>query len=211
MIQARVFLGLLLSGSCLLVGMVEPAFAQSSLFNGPVDALPLQERVTLRQGRPIITGENGSYVARVLVNTTPAQAWSVLTDYSRYSSFLPNIASSQVLSSKGNERVVEQVDRRRVALFTITSRIRISIVETPQSSYRFQLVEGDLQNLQGSWTIQPVSAYPGGPATQVLITHQIQAEPKSGTPRNIFYNLFQSQLRANLDAISQEIRRRGSV
>ncbi len=207
-LRTRFSLGLLLLGA-LVVAEPGSVSAQTGLFNGPVDVLPVQERTALREGRPIVTGEQGSYTARILINATPARVWAVLTDYPSYTRFLPNVASSRVLQSNGNQRIVEQVDRRRVALITVTSRTRLAITETPQSGLRFELVEGDnIQKMQGGWTLQPVAAYPGGPTNQVLMTYQIQAEPKSGTPRSLFYNLFRAQVEASLTAIRAEVGRR---
>lgn len=101
-----------------------PLASGSGLFNSTVDQLPTGERVTLRNGQPIITGENGKYTARVLVSTSADTAWSVLTDYSNTPKFVPHVVSSKVITANGNQKVIEQVDARQVVFISTRSRIR---------------------------------------------------------------------------------------
>ncbi|KAM3095203.1 SRPBCC family protein [Phormidesmis sp. 146-35] len=183
-----------------------PVSAQ--LFNSTVDQLSVSDRTTLRRGQPMITGEKGSYTARVLVKGSPAMAWLVLTDYGNFSKFLPNVVSSKILESKGDRKVVEQIDSRQVFLVTIQSRVRSSIVEKAKTRIDFQLVEGDLQSLKGYWMIESIAPFKGAKPTQVLITQVVEAQPKSGTPRNVFYNVFKSSLSDTMEAIGREVGKR---
>ncbi len=191
-------------------GISLPALAQVTLLKNPLDSLSVQERVSLRQGKPVVSGENGDYTARILLNATPSQAWSVITDYKNYSHFMPDVVASSVLKSDGSEHIFEEVNRFRVApLVTVTARTRLAITEIPQSSFKFQMVEGKLKQLQGSWNIQPVSPYPGtAPITQVLLTHKIQAQPKSKTTKSVFYRIFRRHVEATMKAVRQEVIRR---
>lgn len=192
-------------------GISLPALAQVTLLKNPLDSLPVRERVSLRQGKPVVSGENGDYTARILVDATPSQAWSVITDYKNYSRFMPNVIASSVLESNGNNHIFEEVDRFHIApLVDVTARTRIAVTETPQSSFKFQMVEGKLKQLQGSWDIQPVSSYPGTPITQVLLTHNIQAQPKSKTNKSIFYRIFRRHVEETVKAVRQEAIRRSS-
>jgi len=187
---------------------VTPFAAKAELFNGPLDRLPVAERVTLRSGKVVVTGDQGRYVAKVLVKASPDVVWSVLTDYTNLSKFLPNVVSSRVIESQGNRKVVEQVDVRQVLLVSKRSRFRTENIETAKKRIDFRLLEGDVKTLQGHWQIDPVAVYPGAPATQVLLTQEITAEPGAGIPKGLFYNLFRNGLNESLTAISQEIGRR---
>lgn len=173
-------------------------------------ALSESDQRSLQQGKPLITGDSGNYTARILITATPSQVWAVLTDYSNYAHFMPDMDSSQVLKKMGNQRLFEQVDRYRIALFTFKTRTRLQIIETPQSSYSFRMVEGKLQKLQGNWTIQPISPTSGDLQPQVLVTVTVEAQPRSVTPKGIFYNLFRNHLAASLTAINAEVKRRNS-
>jgi ribosome-associated toxin RatA of RatAB toxin-antitoxin module len=196
-------LGLVLG--CLLA-LAAPASA--SLFNSPVDQLPAEQRVALRKGQPLVTGDKGTYTVRLLVNASPDLAWAVLTDYGNTSRFMPNVVSSQVLSSNGNQKVIEQVDARQVFLMNIRSRIRSAVTETAKQRIDFQQIDGDLQRMKGYWQLEPVAPYRGAPANQVLITQVIEVEPKSGTPKDIFYGLFRQSLGEGMSAIAKEVSRR---
>lgn len=198
-----------LTGCLTLVTVISTAIPGSAeLFNSPVDRLSASDRTVLRSGQTLVTGEKGNYVAKVLVKSSQDAVWKVLTDYDGLSKFLPNVISSKVLKSDGNRKVIEQVDARQVFLINVRSRIRSSITETAKTRIDFQQVDGDLQKLQGYWTVEPVAPFSGAKADQVLITQVVDAQPKSGTPKNIFYNLFKDSLGRNLNAISQEVGRR---
>ncbi|MGH2413795.1 MAG: SRPBCC family protein [Microcystaceae cyanobacterium] len=180
----------------------------AELFNSPVDKLPVAERVKLRNGQALVTGEKGKYTAKVLVTASPDIAWEVLTDYDNFSKFLPNTVSGKVLTVNGNQKVVEQVDTRQVFLMNVQSRIRSAITETAKSRIDFRQIDGDLQSLDGYWQIEPVALYSGAKANQVLITQVVDAQPKSGTPKGIFYDLFKNSLGEIMTAIKKEVDRR---
>ncbi len=198
-----------LTGCLTFISMISTTVPSSAqLFNSPVDRLSANDRAALRSGQTLVTGEKGNYVAKVLVKSSQDAAWNVLTDYGSLSKFVPNVVSSKVLESNGNRKVIEQVDARQIFLINVRSRIRSSITETAKSRIDFQQVDGDLQKLQGYWTVEPIAAFSGAKADQVLITHVVDAQPKPGTPKDIFYNLFKDSLGQTLKAISQEVVRR---
>ena len=196
-----------LIGSLVLVtALAHPAQAQ--LFDSPVDRLPVLQRATLHDGKALVTGEQGKYTARVLVTASPDLVWTVLTDYGNLAKFLPNVVSCQVLQSKGNEKVIEQIDSRQVLLLTVKSRVRSVLTETAKTRIDFQLIEGDLRSLKGYWTIEPIAPFKGAKPNQVLISQFVEAEPPTGTPKGLFNDLFKESLGQTLTAIGQEVNRR---
>ena len=194
--------------TALLLTVTAPWVARAELFNNSLDRLAVAERVALRSGKVVVTGDRGRYVAKVLVKASPDVVWAVLTDYANLSKFLPNVVSSRVIEAQGTRKVVEQVDVRQVLLISRRSRFRTENIETAKKRIDFRLLEGDVKRLQGYWQIDPVEAYPGAPANQVLLTQDITAEPGAGIPKGLFYGLFRSGLNESLTAISQEIGRR---
>lgn len=182
----------------------------AKLFDSTVDRLPAQERVKLKSGQPVVTGNNGKYTARVLISTSTDTAWSVLTDYSNTPKFVPNVESSKVVSTNGNQKTIEQVDSRQVFLVTTRSRIVSAITETPKSRIDFRAVNGDIKELNGYWLVEPIAAYNGAKADQVLITQVVETKPKAGVPSGIFYGIFKDSLGGILTAIKKESERRTS-
>jgi ribosome-associated toxin RatA of RatAB toxin-antitoxin module len=185
--------------------------AEPGLFTSAVDQLPASARVTLRSGSPLVSGSQGRYVARILVNANRDAVWSVLTDYNNFPKFLPNIVSTTILETNGNQKVVEQVDSRQVFLFTITSRVRLAITESDRRKVEFRQVDGDLQSINGYWQLEPIAAYEGATPTQVLITQVVEAQPKSGTPRDTFYEIFKGSLTQTMMAVSREVNTRSVI
>jgi len=184
--------------------------AAASLFDGPVDRLPSIQRDSLRSGKTVVTGENGKYVAMVLVTAEPEAVWKVLTDYANLSKFIPNMTSSKVLEDRGDRKVIEQVDSRQVFVVSIVSRTKLAIQETNLKQIDFRLLDGDLSKMEGYWKMEPVSTVPRQPPTQILITYTVNAQPNSSTPPEAFYTIFKEALGDTLQAIKQEVKKRNS-
>jgi ribosome-associated toxin RatA of RatAB toxin-antitoxin module len=179
--------------------------ASAQLFDGPVDKLPPIERDALRKGRAVVNGDEGKYTGRILVTASPELVWQVLTDYDNFENFIPNLSSSEVLEDNGDRKIVEQVDSRQFFIFNFDSRSKLEIKETNQERIDFELIEGDIESLVGSWQIELVSEYPGAPPTQVLITHSVDAIPGSKVPNGLFFEILKGSIDAALSAISDEV------
>lgn len=199
----------MISGCLSAISLTATAPAsRAELFNSVVDRLPTVERVKLKNGQPVVTGNNGKYTARVLISTSSDVAWSVLTDYGNTPNFIPNVVSTKVISTNGNQKVIEQIDVRQVFLVTTRSRIRSAITETAKSRIDFRAIDGDLKSMNGYWLLEPVAPYAGAKVNQVLITQVVEAQPKSGVPSGIFYGVFKDSLGKIVSAIKKEAERR---
>jgi ribosome-associated toxin RatA of RatAB toxin-antitoxin module len=207
------FVSKLFTGSAMIMAIaiawsapIMPVHAE--LFGGPVDRLPSVQRNSLRNGQTVVTGDNGKYVARVLVKASPDKVWQVLTDYGNLHKFIPNMTSSKILESRGNRKVIEQVDSRQVFLISIVSRTKLAIQETDRRQIDFRLLDGDLSKMEGYWKMEPVSDVPNKPANKILITYTVNAQPNSSTPTDAFYSIFKEALGDTLKAIKQEVKNR---
>ncbi|MGF1515616.1 MAG: SRPBCC family protein [Elainellaceae cyanobacterium] len=196
-------LGSLAAIAVVLTSLSGPASGQTSSL---LTQLTAQEQSALQDGQVSVSGSDGQFTGRVLIDASVATAWQVLTDYDNFDQFLPNIEDSQLLESTGDRRVFEQVNV--VRFFPITRRSRVVIASTlsyPQQ-INFSLVEGDLDELQGSWRLETVSSAAG---EQVLITHEVAVAPKgSGAIRGLFFNTYRNVLEDTLAALKQESERR---
>jgi Polyketide cyclase / dehydrase and lipid transport len=181
---------------------------KAELFNSTLDRLPVQERVALRQGQSLVTGSNGKYTGKLLVTASVDTAWRVLTDYNNFYRFLPNVASSKLVQNDRDRKVFEQVQVIHAFVITKKSRVRIAVKETYPKQIAFSLVEGNLKSLQGSWRIEPISPYPGAPPNQVLIVHQVNADPGAIATRGLFYSVYKDTLENTLVGLKKEIERR---
>lgn len=195
--------------STISLGAIAPE-TEAQLFNSAIDRLPTAERTKLNNGQAVVTGNNGKYTAKVLISTSTDTAWSVLTDYSSTPKFVPNVESSKVISTNGNQKTVEQVDSRKVFLVTTRSRIVSAITEIPKSRIDFRAVDGDIKSLNGYWLVEPIAPYRGAKANKVLLTQVVETKPKAGIPSGIFYNIFKDSLGEILTAIKNESERRAN-
>jgi ribosome-associated toxin RatA of RatAB toxin-antitoxin module len=205
MIQHRCSLATMIMTFFLIV-FVPPATAK--LFNGPVDKLPVLERVALKEGKVILTGKQGQYVCRILVNSNVDDVWRVLTDYNNFEEFLPGVAESELVQIDGDRKIFEQVNQIKTLIFSTKARIRLAITESYPQQITFDFVDGDLDTLNGTWLLEPVSPYPSAPPNQVLITHRVSVEPNTIPSKSIFYNIYENTLEKTLAAIKNEIEER---
>ena len=184
--------------------------ANAKLFDGPVDQLPLEERVALRRGEVVLVGQAGEYTCRILTNSSRESAWEVLTDYENFSEFLPGVKSSALLEQQGDRKVFEQINKVKTLVFSIEARLQIANTESYPQQIAFEAIDGDIKSLKGKWTLEPVSPYPSAPADQVLLTHKVVVEPNKSLSDDLFFKIYEGRLEETVAAIKQEIEKRYS-
>lgn len=182
--------------------------ANAKLFDGPVDRLPLEQRVALKNGEVILLGEKGKYTCRILTNSSVENAWQVLTDYENFAKFLPGVISSALLEQKGDRKVFEQVNQVKTLVFSIEARLQIANTESYPQQIAFEAIDGDIKSLKGKWTLEPVSPYSSAPANQVLLTHEVMVEPNKTLSDDLFFKIYEDRLEETVAAIKQETEKR---
>jgi len=169
------------------------------------------ERTALTDDQVSLTGEEGQYKGRFLVKASVSQAWDVLTDYSNFPKYLPNVVSVEVLETNENKTIFEQIQSTKVLFFNQETRLRIAVTKTEFSKINFNLIEGGLKSLEGSWEIVPVTVGDEVNPSYVLITHTVKVEPDSNVPVNLFYSIYRDSLKQSLEATKAEIEKRTSL
>lgn len=174
-----------------------------TLINSPLAVAERVDPILLasQPQRATLTGKNGQYVVRIVVNTSADTAWKVLTDYNNYYRFFPNVVSSKLLKVQGNEKIFEQVYKIQAIVIDQKTVIRLAATEAYPKQINFKLVEGDVKALQGNWKIDPISA------KQVVIQHQVNVDPGSGS-QTLFYTIYENTLKMTLEAVKKEAERR---
>ncbi|MEL6494570.1 MAG: SRPBCC family protein [Cyanobacteria bacterium J06623_7] len=207
----RFFVLSLLAVASYLLSITFSPVATAKLFDGPVDRLGLEERVALKRGEVIFLGEDGQYTSRFLMNTTMDKAWEVLTDYENFANFLPGVTSCKVVESNGDRKVFEQINKVKTLVFSIESRVKVATVESYPQQIAFEAVDGDLETMDGTWLLEPVSPYPSAPPNQVLVTHKVSVEPAKAPSDSIFFSIYEDRLQETLEALKTETERRSAV
>jgi ribosome-associated toxin RatA of RatAB toxin-antitoxin module len=165
-------------------------------------SLSSQDKVNLKPGKVILKGQKGNYSGQVLATGNLSTAWKVLTDYDNFEVFLPNVASSKVISQQGDRIIFEQVNVVDLWLLKHQFKVQIEAIKTKPNKIDFKIIDGDLKKLVGRWQLQETS--PG----QVLISHTVEVEPGSNTEKSFFYGVYESSLEETLLAMAQEITKR---
>lgn len=201
----------IIAATSFLLSIASSSMVNAKLFDGPVDRLPLEERVSLRRGELVFTGSDGNYVSRLLITTSLDNAWQVLTDYENFADFLPGVTSSELLESTGDRKVFEQTNKIKTLVFSIESRVQVATTETYPEQIAFQAVDGDLETMDGTWMLEAVSPYPSAPPDRVLLTHKVMVEPANAPSNGIFFSIYEDRLQETLEAIKTEAERRSTV
>ena len=161
-----------------------------------------QEQVELDSGNVVLKGKNGEYVGQVLATGNVDKAWEVLNDYDNFQHFLPNVIDSKVVIKEGAKTVFEQTSEVDLLLFKEQFTVRIAAIADEPQKINFEIVEGDLKRLKGTWEVSVTEQ------NQILVTHTVAVEPQSNTEKPFFYGIYESSLEKTLSAIAQEITRR---
>jgi hypothetical protein len=92
-----------------------------------------------------------------VLNADAATAWRVLTDYNRYTEFIPDLRVSRVVARRGAMVTVEQSGDAVLWLFKMPLDITFEIKEIPPSSLQSRAVAGSLRALTSSYALTPAA------------------------------------------------------
>ena len=170
-------------------------------------SLSTSDWATLASRQVLLKGGRGQYGVMVATPVDQTTAWQVLTDYGNFHRFLPTVAESRVVGVEGDRTIVEQLDRRRILLSTVESRIRTENLELNQQQISFQLLEGNLEYMYGHWRLDLA---PPQYRSLLLVSQQVQAaaERDLGPFKGMFYRLFEASLVETIQAVRSEMERR---
>jgi hypothetical protein len=96
--------------------------------------------------------------ASTVLNAGGAAAWRVLTDYSRYPEFIPDLRASRIVARQGATVTVEQSGDATLWLFKLPLDITFEINEFPPNGLQSRAVAGNLRALASSYYLTPVAS-----------------------------------------------------
>jgi len=138
-------------------------------------------------------------VAEINADVDRAVAWGVLTDYNRWSEFVPDLVVSRVISRPGESLRLEQRGHFP-SLPNLPLVMIIAVEESPPSVIRLQRVAGNVRNLVGEWQIQGK-----GP---VRLIYRAVVEPGMPVPPELSMDIFRAEAKTRLEAMAREMARR---
>jgi ribosome-associated toxin RatA of RatAB toxin-antitoxin module len=117
-----------------------------------------QDQNILKQGKPVLTGQDGQYVGKIIIDAPLERIWSVLTDYEKFPKFIPTVTAIKVLEAKGNQKVYEQINVVQVLFFSQKSKIVIAATTSYPTAVSFEMRDADsLKSLRGTWQITEIA------------------------------------------------------
>ncbi len=118
-------------------------------------------------------------VMRSIIEQPPRKVWAVVSDCAHYSSRLPRVAKSRLVSKVGNVHTCEVTISMPFPLSNLTAVTQATHTESEQGmTRRWKLVSGDYTVNNGSWEVKPLDAT----GTSSLVTYSVQAEPTTAVP-----------------------------
>ena len=182
-----------------LAGLLVPAvgaLAQERASDPPDEARVASE----------VSREGEFFLVRVRADiaVTRALAWAVLTDYERYSEFIPEVDSSRIVSRAGNGVVLDQKGRMSFLFFSQPVDVRLAVVETPPSQVASRVLSGNLREFSGRYVISETS---GG----VRIEHSARFVPEFDLPPLLGPIVVRTVLERNFTSLLQEMQRRAAL
>lgn len=134
-----------------------------------------------------------------VVKAAPAAVWKVLTNYEAMPQFVPDLATTKVLSRTGNRVVIEQSGMARFLFFSRTIHLVVQAVEDPMSSIDINLVSGDMKVYSCRWTLTPL------PDGGTRINYSGKLVPKFYVPSMLGANLISHDIERMMGAVLQRV------
>ena len=161
---------------------------------------------SLQQGEVVLTGSGGDYAVWVLAQAPVTTVWEVLTAYEEFPDFLPAVVAARVLERRDNRVWVERKDRRKIGWMPIKVKIVTENIEIAQERIDYRMVEGTLDEMEGSWRLALVEAEGSNPVT--LLVQAITAKANMGPLQTYFYEVFEKGLVETMTDLRVEMERR---
>ena len=179
-----------------------PAIAQSNGAGVNQESASLGRN--LQDGEILLRGSKGKYIGYTIVRGNIQTLWSVLTDYDNFEKYMPNVVESQLLESRGNQKIFEQVQNFQILFFSRRTKVKTIVTEEYPKLIKFKVLEGEVKSLEGSWKIEQLAP------DKFLVIHQVTVEPDSklGVNSSLFYSIYEDAIEKTLRAISKETARR---
>ncbi len=118
---------------------------------------------------------DGQVEAVIDIPTSPSAVWSVLTDCIGAPAFLPNLRECSIIEAAPDGS--SDVREHRVASWASFLPDMRSVFRSDyvvERSITFQRTAGDLEHLEGTWSIRPIE---GGAATRVTYLARVGFNP----------------------------------
>ena len=168
-----------------------------SLIHASEQSYTKQETAALRSGQVLVNTRpyglsGGAVTAKMYLQTSPAQIWPKLTNYSRWVDYFPNIVRSEVVASGPNVHRLYQVGRKAFLAIAAQVEIYLKVYEQTHRSIQFRLEKGTFRDFGADLTLQD---WQNG----TLLTYTVQATPLIPVPSFLIEQGMRQDLPGNME------------
>ena len=164
-------------------------------------AVPVLGQATDTTIHAIRHGESFEFEAVSEFEADLKQAWEVLTDYDRFSDFIPGMQTSQIVARHAHNVVVDQRGEASLLFFTFPIRVRLAIEEYPYRRIVSHAIEGDFREFRGAYDLE-------ANGRRVRLHYSGQCTPNFSIPPLISTILVSHIVEKRFSAMVDEILRR---
>lgn len=185
---------------------MRPESSVPGFLYGLAASLALVANCADAQGVQVNVVRDGDFVVVSASADMPVErrvAWEVLTNYDRYTDFIPHLRVSRVVSRSGDGLVLEQQGEFRFLFFRQPMELRLAVAEKPQYRVESRSVSGSLKDLKGSYELRDA---PGG----LRLLYSGRFVPDIGLPWFIGLFFVRAAIETEFSALVGEILRRNS-
>jgi ribosome-associated toxin RatA of RatAB toxin-antitoxin module len=131
--------------------------------------------------------------------------WSVLTDYGSHPRFVSDLKSSVVKERKPGETMVAQEAIGKLAMFSRTVQMLLSMKETPGETIVFtDKLGADFDLFEGKWTMSKSGS-------GLRVDYSLRCTPKARAPSFIMGPIMEESTRRLMVSMRSEIEKRAAV
>jgi ribosome-associated toxin RatA of RatAB toxin-antitoxin module len=132
-----------------------------------------------------------------------ARTWQVLTDYGRYSEYIPDLTHSRVLSRKGRDVEVEQKGEARLLFLIYPLDVRLAVTEQPYERVSSRAVAGSFREMRNTYFLEAREG-------RVLLRYTGRLVPDFYLPPVVGTLVLRSTVEAMFVALVEEMERRNA-
>jgi len=150
--------------------------------------------------------EHGVYqvAARFVVPRPAPVALTVLTDYDRIASFMPNLTKSQVLSEEGDTTVVEQEAVAKLAMFSRRIHLLLEVRQEGGEILFRDRCGRSFRTYEGVWRVTPNGE-------TAVIEYELAADPAFAVPGWVLKRMLQRDAKQMIEHLQTEIASRAAA
>ncbi len=181
----------------------------SSFISKPVSAVETQalRNKTIEQTMEKLPNGTRRLAAQLRSSVGFEALWTILTDYSHLSDFIPNLSTSRLISRKSNRVQLQQVGSQRLMGFRFSAEVLIELVEDHKNGLlQFHLLKGDFRRFEGAWKIGEL---PNGEGSSLL--YELTVQGCIGMPVAFIEQRLRQDLNTNLLAVERAAIKKDSI